>query len=177
MARPKPKRQMPEARWRRVFDDPVLMLSGLAIAAIIALVLVIRTMTSRVLRLRTRVQELEHSARSQATRYGQITEQWAPFLAAYPDDPKAFRFLGSPIDGIQFNDDGIVFVEIKTNTSRLSPLQRQIRDHVEAGRVQWREFRLSADGPDAATAAAPDARPDEASAEDAARLWGAPRDE
>lgn len=69
-------------------------------------------------------------------------EQFAPFLADWPWDPKLFRFIGSPIDGLQFTPDGVVFVEIKSASSRLSPIQQQVRDHVEAGRVSWQEIRI-----------------------------------
>lgn len=92
--------------------------------------------------LRRRVRELDGRKRSQSTRYGQTMEQFAPFLAAWPWDPKGFRFLGSPIDGIQFTPEGVVFVEVKSADSRLSPLQQAIKRHVEEGRVSWSEVRL-----------------------------------
>lgn len=92
--------------------------------------------------LRAKLSALDSAKRSQSTRYGQITEQFAPFMESWPWDCKRFKFLGDPIDGIQFTDDGIVLVEIKSNKSRLSGVQRQVRDHVEAGRVYWREVRI-----------------------------------
>jgi len=92
--------------------------------------------------LRRRLRELDSSKRSQSTRYGQTLEQFAPFLADWPWDPKGFRFIGSPVDGLQFNADGVVFVEIKSADSRLSPVQQAIKRHVEEGRVEWREVRL-----------------------------------
>lgn len=93
-------------------------------------------------RLRRRVKDLDSSKRSQSTRYGQTMEQFAPFLAEWPWDPKGFRFIGSPVDGVQFNEDGIVFVEIKSADSRLSPLQQAIKRHVKEGRVEWHEVRF-----------------------------------
>lgn len=92
--------------------------------------------------LRRRVRDLDSSKRSQSTRYGQTMEQFAPFLAEWPWDPKGFRFIGSPVDGVQFNEDGIVFVEIKSADSRLKPLQQAIKRHVEEGRVEWEEVRV-----------------------------------
>jgi len=92
--------------------------------------------------LRRKVRELDAGKRSQSTRYGQTMEQFAPFLADWPWDPKGFRFIGSPVDGIQFTEDGVVFVEVKSASSRLSPLQQAIRRHVEEGRVEWHEVRL-----------------------------------
>lgn len=88
----------------------------------------------------------ERSRRSsQAARHGRATEQFAPFMADYPHDPAGFRFLGSPVDGVQFTDDGVVFVEFKAGRSDLSARQRRVRDLVRQGRVDWLEFRV-ADG-------------------------------
>ncbi len=119
--------------------DPV---TAILAAAAAFLFLLVWGLAAWVRRLRRRLRELDFGKRSQSTRYGQITEQFAPFLAAWPWDPKGFRFLGTPVDGVQFNDDGVVFVEIKSADSRLNPLQRRIREHVEAGRVSWREVRI-----------------------------------
>lgn len=93
-------------------------------------------------RLRRRLRALDGLKRSQSTRYGQISEQFAPFLESWPWDSKNFRFIGSPVDGIQFNEDGVVFVEIKAADGRLTPSQQAIKGHVQAGRVAWREVRL-----------------------------------
>lgn len=117
------------------------MLAWLAVLAALWL-LTILLLGAWVRRLRRRLRALDGAKRSQSTRYGQIAEQFIPFAAAWPWDPKRFRFLGDPVDGIQFTDDGVVLVEIKTAGSRLSPVQRQVRDHVRAGRVAWREVRL-----------------------------------
>ncbi len=96
----------------------------------------------RVEKLSLSLNEAEKRGRSLSSTYGRITEQFAPFLHSYPYDPSNFRFIGSPIDGIQFNEDGIVFVEVKSSNSRLSEKERKIRDLVERGRVKWMEFRI-----------------------------------
>ena len=59
---------------------------------------------------------------------------------------KNFRFIGNPIDGIQFEEDGIVFVEIKTGRSRLSKPQKGIRNLINEGKVSFIEFRISEKG-------------------------------
>ena len=92
--------------------------------------------------LRQKVRDLDGAKRSQSTRYGQTMEQFAPFLADWPWDPKGFRFIGSPVDGIQFTEDGVVFVEVKAAGSRLSPLQQAIKQQVQDGKVHWHEVRL-----------------------------------
>lgn len=93
-------------------------------------------------RLRRRVRELDGAKRSQSARYGQTMEQFAPFLQDWPWDPKGFRFIGSPVDGIQFTPGGVVFVEVKSAGSRLSPLQQEIKRLVQEGHVSWQEVRL-----------------------------------
>ncbi len=118
--------------------DLRLVAAALAAGLLVSWFLWLRTW----LRARRRLRELDGAKRSQSTRYGQITEQFVPLAGAWPWDPKAFRFIGSPIDGVQFDEDGVYFVEIKTAGSRLSGEQRRIRDLIQAGQVQWREVRL-----------------------------------
>ena len=64
-------------------------------------------------------------------------------MKQYPYDPQGFRFLGSPIDGVQFEEDRIVFVEFKANTSNLSKLQRNLRDLIDSGEVYFETFRFT----------------------------------
>ena len=56
--------------------------------------------------------------------------------------PQSFRFLGTPIDGVQFEPDKVVFVEFKTADGKLSARQRQIRDLVDNDKVEFRQFRM-----------------------------------
>lgn len=88
------------------------------------------------------LKEIKFAKASLSTKYGKMTEQFMPFLARYPYDPDRFRFIGSPIDGIQFEDDRIVLVEFKVSGSRPSINQNKIRDLVEKRRVVFEEFRL-----------------------------------
>ena len=81
--------------------------------------------------------------RSESTRYGQITEQFMPFISDYPYDSKQFRFLGSPIDCVQFEEDKIVMIEFKSAGSQLSTRQRRIRNLVREGKVDFQEIRVS----------------------------------
>jgi len=79
---------------------------------------------------------------SLSSRYGKMTEQFMPFLKDFPYDPTNFRFLGTPIDGIQFEDDKIIFIEFKSATSRLSERQRQIADNIYNKRIDFEEHRI-----------------------------------
>lgn len=93
-----------------------------------------------------RYSTLLNQKKSTEVRIGQISEQIAPFLHAWPYKAGNFRFLGSPIDGVSFEDDCVVFVEIKTGKGRLSPSQLRIRKMVREGKVKWVEFRVDPDG-------------------------------
>lgn len=85
---------------------------------------------------------LAFAKNSLSAKYGKMTEQFMPFLKDYPYDPQNFRFLGSPLDGIQFNDDKIIFIEFKTNNSRLTDRQKQIAELVWNQKIGFEEHRL-----------------------------------
>ena len=80
--------------------------------------------------------------RSQSSKYGKLTEQFLPLVESYPWEPSNFRFLGSPIDGVQFDDDRIILVEFKAANSQLSRSQRHIRDLVNDGKVSFEVIRV-----------------------------------
>lgn len=86
--------------------------------------------------------ELGFAKNSQSVKYGKLTEHWIPFSDKFPYDPKQFRFIGNPIDGIVFDDDKIVFTEFKTASSQLNERQRKIRELVQKKNVDWLEFRM-----------------------------------
>lgn len=88
-------------------------------------------------------QDIARKKQSLSTSYGQITEQFAPFMDSYPFNWKQFRFIGSPIDGMQFEDDAIYFVEIKAASSTLSKRQRNIKALVEEKKVRWFTFEVT----------------------------------
>lgn len=87
--------------------------------------------------------------RSRAVLNGQLGEQIAPFLPDFPSDPAEIRFIGKPVDYIAFNgaSEGfitdITFIEIKTGNSALSPVERSLKDAINAGRVKYTEYRVN----------------------------------
>src|SRR5436190_22911266 len=83
--------------------------------------------------------------RSLSASYGRITEQWFPLMERYPYDSANFRFLGTPVDGVQFEEDKIVFVEFKSRNAELSTAQRRLKQLVQAGKVTWEEFHFLGD--------------------------------
>ena len=121
------------------FIDSVPLMWWLVIAQAFVILLLI-FLVKKTLGGRSREVSLR---RSESTRYGQITEQFMPFISEYPYDSKQFRFLGSPIDGVQFEEDKIVMIEFKSAGSQLSTRQRRIRNLVREGKVDFQEIRVS----------------------------------
>ena len=87
-------------------------------------------------------------AKSGNTIAGKTVEHFAPFHPDFAFNPRDARFLGSPIDLILFDGlsddrcDRVVFLEVKANDSDLTVSQRQVRDAIEAKRVEWRVLRV-----------------------------------
>lgn len=90
--------------------------------------------------------QLVYQKKSSEVRLGKTVENVAPFFDEWPYDPNDFRFLGNPIDGISFNEDEIVFVEIKTGMSRLSKNQTKIKSLIKEGKVKFITFRANEKG-------------------------------
>ena len=84
--------------------------------------------------------------KSSEVRVGKIGENMAPFLKAWPYDPNNFRFLGNPVDGIQFTNNEIIFIEIKTGKSKLTKSQRKARNIIRTGNVSFATFRVDENG-------------------------------
>jgi predicted Holliday junction resolvase-like endonuclease len=84
--------------------------------------------------------------KSSEVRLGKIGENMAPFFTGWPYDPNKFRFLGNPVDGIQFEDDEVIFVEIKTGKARLTTSQKTVKQLVQEGKVRFATFRVGEDG-------------------------------
>jgi predicted Holliday junction resolvase-like endonuclease len=89
-----------------------------------------------------RISLVKFQKQSLSTKYGKITEQFLPFLDAFPHDPSGFRFIGSPIDGIQFEEDQIIFYEFKSGGSRLTQKQNQIKKIINDGNIYFKEIYL-----------------------------------
>ncbi len=80
---------------------------------------------------------------------GKISEQLAPYLPNFPFNSSECRFLGSPIDFIVFNgmDQGhvqnIYLIDVKTNQSKLSPLQNSIVQAINNNQVFWHTHQIN----------------------------------
>lgn len=119
-------------------ESLTLWLTTALLVAVAALVLTIWFAAG----LYRRMDTLRASNQSLSTRYGQVAEQFLPFFHDYPYDPANFRFIGSPIDGLQFEEDRIVFLEFKTGKATLTERQKHIRTLVEKRKVEFEEIRI-----------------------------------
>lgn len=106
------------------------------------LILIIIWQRKRNQMLGEKLEDLAFRKQSQSAKYGKMTEQFLPFLKEYPYDPQNFRFIGSPIDGIQFGNDKIVLIEFKAAGARLTKEQEKIKDLVKDKKVEFEEYRI-----------------------------------
>jgi len=116
----------------------VLIISTITILMFIFL---IRSLYFHIILLK-KLSKTSHRKRSLSVRYGKLTEQFFPLIREYPYNSTNFRFLGTPIDGIQFNEDSIVFVEFKLANSKLTPKQKRIKTLVENNKVRFEVFYI-----------------------------------
>ncbi|MQG50375.1 MAG: hypothetical protein FI695_00160 [SAR202 cluster bacterium] len=94
-------------------------------------------------KLKSKISNLDSNLRSNAVKQGLTLEQWIPISENYPWDHRNFRFLGDPIDGIQFEDNKILLVEFKSGNSRMSNKQKAIQQLVENGKVEFVEIKTN----------------------------------
>ena len=82
--------------------------------------------------------------KSSEVRIGHISESMAPFLTDFKYNPEECRFLGMPIDYVVFDETNreIVFLEIKSGNSQLTPKQKRIKEMVETGKVRFDLYRI-----------------------------------
>jgi len=88
--------------------------------------------------------KLQNFKKSAEVRMGQVSENLAPFLTNFPYDPKVCHFLGAPIDYIVFDYDNerLVFLEVKSGNSNLTSNQRKVRDIIKKGNIEWDVYRI-----------------------------------
>ena len=118
-----------------------LIISGLAILSILSLGLNWRLWWSG----RRDRRDADRNRRGDRVVGGLIAEQFAPFTQTFEKlgwDPQEFKFLGRPVDGVQFQEDEIIIVEFKTGNSQMSGKQKHIKELVEQRKVRFEEIRF-----------------------------------
>jgi|SRR5438445_5780660 len=89
---------------------------------------------------------IERSARVLS---GKTLEKLVPFLKEFKYNSHDIRWLGDPIDFVIFDGysqnkeiSRIVFCEVKSGESKLSPVQNKIKALVQEGKISWDEFKI-----------------------------------
>lgn len=118
------------------------MLEAILLVLLVLVSLLAFIFYRRIVSLENRLSSIVSEKQSQSTRYGLLAEQWLPLSKDFPFNPENFRFIGSPIDGIAFEDDRIVFCEFKFADSKLTERERKIKQLVEEKRVEWKELKV-----------------------------------
>lgn len=86
--------------------------------------------------------------KSRSVLSGLFSEQLAPFLPNFNFKPTECRFLGKPVDFIVFKGlddkkvDEVVFVEVKSGKSKLSLVEKSLREAIKNKKVSWQEYRI-----------------------------------
>jgi predicted Holliday junction resolvase-like endonuclease len=119
----------------------------LSLMSSIILVLGILFMTAVSFNYRRKWIAILSQKKSSEVRLGQTAEHLVPFLRQFKYDPKRAHFLGMPVDYIIFEEDKIIFLEIKTGAARLNNSQQQIKKLVADGKVVWEEMRIDSSKP------------------------------
>lgn len=93
----------------------------------------------------------EAIAQSRAVLGGQFSEQLAPYLPDFNYSPTECRFIGKPVDFIVFKGadnkaiEEVVFVEVKSGNSKLTPQEKNLKNAIEQGNVRFEEYRVPED--------------------------------
>jgi predicted Holliday junction resolvase-like endonuclease len=86
--------------------------------------------------------------RSRSVLSGMFAEQLAPYLPDFPFSPTEAKFIGAPIDFLVFKGmdahhiEEVIFVEVKSGSSRLNHNEHRLKDAIENKRVRWHEYRV-----------------------------------
>jgi predicted Holliday junction resolvase-like endonuclease len=93
-----------------------------------------------------RYNKLLSQKKSSEVKVGQTVEQLVGFLDSFPYPNEEIKALYQPVDLIVFKEDEIVFIEVKSGDSQLSPKQRKIKELVQSGKVRFEVHRINGKG-------------------------------
>jgi predicted Holliday junction resolvase-like endonuclease len=128
----------------KISTAAALFAVGLALVLIVSAFLLGRWLRHRDIRAHRR----DATARSRSVLLGEVYEKIAPFLPAFPFAARDMVFLGKGVDYIVFDGlsegklERIVFLELKSGSSRLSKNEAMIRDAIRGKKIDYQELRL-----------------------------------
>ena len=121
----------------------------LILAAAILLAALLGFLAGRVLRSKEISAERRDAIkRSNAVILGGVYEKVLPFLPNFPYSPKDMVFIGKGFDYLVLDglSEGslrkIVFLEVKSGSSRLNANEKMIASTVGEKAVEWQEYRF-----------------------------------
>ena len=117
--------------------------------AVVCIVLVY-FLINRIRGERRRIREAREDAikRSRSVLGGNFLEQIAPYLPDFKYDPTDAHFIGDPIDLIVFpglangEPEKVVFIEVKSGRSQLTPRERKVRDVIKDKKIEWELIQI-----------------------------------
>jgi predicted Holliday junction resolvase-like endonuclease len=110
--------------------DPLMTIWVFFIGSIIGIIIGV------ILSYRTAVNPLQRTIKKLTFQH----EYSYDTMKYYPYNPDNFRFVGDPIDGVQFEENAILFVRFKKENTPRTKEQDHIKVLLENGNVEWFEF-------------------------------------
>lgn len=95
-----------------------------------------------------KAERLDAIKRSRAVIGGQFSEQLSPYLPGFPYKPTETKFLGKPVDLIVFkgaddkNITEVIFIEVKSNNSKLNKQEKNLKETILAKKIRWDEYKI-----------------------------------
>ena len=123
--------------------DPLMtfwiFLIGIIVGVIIAITLIHK---AAVYPLHKKIEKLTSENKTLQSSLDNRKEKLAVYKSKYPYSIENFRFIGTPIDGIQFENDQILFIKLKSGVAKLTTKQNKIKKLIKEGKVHWFEFKI-----------------------------------
>lgn len=116
-----------------------IFLIGIIVGVIVAITLIHK---AAVYPLYKKIDELTSEKKTLQSSLDKGKKKLASYKNKYPYSIENFRFIGTPIDGIQFENHQILFVKIKSEEAKLTIKQNQIKKLIKEGNVRWFEFKI-----------------------------------
>jgi len=110
--------------------DPLMIIWVFIIGIIIGIIIGV------ILSYRTAVNPMQHTIKKLTSQHKYTSK----IMKYYPYNLENFRFVGDPIDGIQFEENTILFIRFKKDNATRTKEQDHIKKLLENGNVKWFEF-------------------------------------
>ncbi len=116
-----------------------IFLIGIIVGVIVAITLIHK---AAVYPLHKKIEELTSENKTLQSTFTKKNEKLVFRKNKYPYSIENFRFIGTPIDGVQFENDQILFVKVKSEEAKLTTKQNKIKKLVKEGRIRWYEYKI-----------------------------------